>query len=91
MSFFFNLTQLGVSNPIGTAMLKEGNADIAKKDTSEAQGSYVKFTERLTKHQRTQNDPNQVSIELLIRRSPKYGMYLRGEGVLIIFWVKICF
>ena len=89
---FFNLTRLGVQDPIksslketesnGSDVLKpqqkqnsRNGADRAQstcsssssilkdapcgikpeKSNSEAQGSYVKYTERLTKHQRTEN------------------------------------
>ena len=71
---FFNLTQLGVQDPIKAALKEEEKADVKVKKSrsgptvstladnngnqkypSEAQGSYVKYTERLTKHQRTNN------------------------------------
>lgn len=84
---FFNLTRLGVQDPIKSSLKEsdtsrneikphqqdqeeqlktenKGQSSSSKnlareakpiKSISEAQGSYVKYTERLTKHQRTEN------------------------------------
>jgi len=85
---FFNLTHLGVQDPIKSSLKedKENDYKVSKNEqqqqhqnyeqkpqnnetaevttskcsssvnrNTEAQGSYVKYTERLTRHQRTQN------------------------------------
>ena len=74
---FFNLTKLGVQDPIRAAVRKDEDAQkspggsestaatsstrtVQPKHSTEAQGSYVKYTERLTKHQRSENDPNEI-------------------------------
>ena len=90
---FFNLTRLGVQDPIKSSLKesdtsgkefnkphqqqqnqeeqlkteKEDQSLLSRdvsckvkpaKSISDAQGSYVKYTERLTKHQRTENGKN---------------------------------
>ena len=93
---FFNLTKLGVQDPIKSALCAEENAQTSKskedesgsppsatttkgsKHSTEAQGSYVKYTERLTKHQRSANDPNEIYSNP-ITVSQDYGWW-RQEG-----------
>ncbi|XP_057292702.1 testis-expressed protein 49-like isoform X2 [Hydractinia symbiolongicarpus] len=113
---FFNLTQLGVQDPIKIAVKGSESCNIpdqtkpvealktptcstpspafhdedlkGAKYFSEAQGSYVKYTERLTKHQRTKNDPNEIYSKP-ITSSQEYGWWRQDGAPKTLPWTEI--
>ncbi|EDO42881.1 predicted protein [Nematostella vectensis] len=100
---FFNLTQLGVQDPVNHAVKKPGSSPLnrptetrtAQQPTerrkqvhpnSEADGSYVKYTERLHKHIRPENGPNEI-YDRKISTNYEYGWWMR-DGVQDEAWTK---
>merc|ERR1719354_1461794 len=95
---FFNLTKLGVADPIKAAVQKPNHHAMASTTTtteedgtvqpkqtssspsfSEVEGSHVKYTERLTKHQRNEKNPNEI-YSTPITSSQDYGWWREGEA-----------
>ena len=100
---FFCLTQLGVQDPIKSALRTDNNqpnsAPTSKpepqqggqspsKPSSEAQGSYVKYTERLTKHQRTAAEPNEI-YQKPVTSSHEYGWWKQDGAPENLRWTNV--
>ena len=104
---FFNLTKLGVQDPIKSALREEDkcphstrseeepssviagtSTNNGLKHSTEAQGSYVKYTERLTKHQRTKNDPNEIYTNPVIV-SQDYGWWSQDGAPQSLPWTNV--
>jgi len=107
---FFNLTKLGVQDPI-SASLKENptkeklmrteeqsskkqqeescSSPINKQSNkSDSQGSYVKYTERLTKHQRSSYDPNELYSKP-VTSSQDYGWWKNDGAPQSLPWTSV--
>ncbi|XP_066919072.1 sperm microtubule inner protein 11-like [Clytia hemisphaerica] len=67
---------------------KNDTTQIVAQSNSEAQGSYVKYTERLTKHQRTQHDPNEI-YRNPVTSSQEYGWWRQDGAPESLPWTKV--
>lgn len=107
---FFNLTQLGVQDPIKACVKDEPSMSSSEgkmrtsqsapsisslaasgekpKYVSEARGSYVKYTERLTKHQRPELNPNEIYSKP-ITSSQDYGWWKQVGAPESLPWTKV--
>ena len=90
---FFNLTKLGVQDPIRNS-LKESqpqrhveqnsgamsgtNSSIAPNMSSQAHGSHAIYTQRLTKHQRPNQAPNEI-YRKPITASQEHGWWMEKK------------